>query len=40
MERSKKDTRKELDEGIYTHIKSIMHSINVDFNYGTPILQR
>ena len=40
MDGNKSNTGKELDEVICRHLKSILQSINADFNYGTPRLRR
>ena len=40
MDGNKNDTGKELDKDICTHIQSILHLINADFNYVTLILWR
>ena len=38
MDGNKKDTGKESEKGICTHLQSIPQSINADLYYGTPRL--
>ena len=40
MDVKKNNNGKELDESIYTHLQSLMKSINAYFNYWTPRLWR